>query len=96
MVGALLLLIAILLPPESFRIPKAFVAVLVGLLVTGLLGAQLGGSPRRAAVIRLVVGGALAMIVAFGIGQLLGPAWPIQTTPPARSDVDIDCGCLIP
>ena len=35
--GALLPLVAILLPPESFRIPVAFVAVLVGLLVTGLL-----------------------------------------------------------
>ena len=74
--GALLPLVAILVPPESFRIPIpiAFVAVLVGLLVTGLLSAQLGGSPRRPAVVRLVVGGALAMIVTFGIGQLLGTA----------------------
>jgi VIT1/CCC1 family predicted Fe2+/Mn2+ transporter len=72
--GALLPLVAILLPPESFRIPVAFVAVLVGLLVTGLLSAQLGGSPRRTAVVRLVGGGALAMIVTFGIGQLLGTA----------------------
>ena len=73
-VGALLPLVAIFLPPESFTIPVAFVAVLVGLLVTGLLSVQLGESPRRAAVVRLVGGGALAMIVTFGIGQLLGTA----------------------
>ena len=52
------------------------------MLVTGLLSAQLGGSPRRAAVIRLVGGGALAMIVTFGIGQLLGTAVAKQPTPP--------------
>jgi VIT1/CCC1 family predicted Fe2+/Mn2+ transporter len=73
-VGAILPLIAILLPPASLRIPVAFVAVLLGLLVTGLLSAQLGGSPKRAAAVRLVAGGALAMIVTFGIGELLGTA----------------------
>jgi VIT1/CCC1 family predicted Fe2+/Mn2+ transporter len=73
-VGAVLPLIAILLPPASLRIPVAFVAVLLGLLVTGLLSAQLGGSPKRAAAVRLVAGGALAMIVTFGIGELLGTA----------------------
>lgn len=73
-VGAVLPLVAILLPPASLRIPVAFVAVLVGLLVTGLLSAHLGGSPKRAAVVRLLAGGALAMIVTFGIGELLRTA----------------------
>ncbi len=70
-IGALLPLIAILVPPESARIPVAFVAVLIGLLVTGLLSAWVARSPRLAAVARLVVGGALAMAVTFGIGTLL-------------------------
>lgn len=73
-VGAILPLLAILLPPASVRIPVAFVAVLVALLATGVLSARLGGSPRRAAAVRLVAGGALAMVVTFGIGALLGTA----------------------
>ena len=70
-IGALLPLIAILVPPESARIPVAFVAVLIGLIVTGLLSAWVARSPRLAAVARLVIGGALAMAVTFGIGTLL-------------------------
>ena len=73
-VGAVLPLVAILLPPASVRIPVTFVAVLVALFATGVLSAQFGGSPRRAAAVRLVVGGALAMVVTFGIGALLGTA----------------------
>lgn len=72
--GAVLPLIAILVPPASARIVVAFVAVLIGLTATGLLSAQLGGAPKRAAVARLVVGGGLAMAVTFGIGQILGVA----------------------
>ncbi len=70
-IGALLPLIAILVPPESARIPVTFVAVLIGLLLTGLLSASLGRSRRVVAVARLVAGGALAMAVTFGIGSLL-------------------------
>ena len=73
-VGAVLPLLAILLPPAGVRIPVAFVAVLVALFATGVLSARLGGSPWRAAVVRLVAGGALAMVVTFGIGALLGTA----------------------
>ncbi len=73
-VGAVVPLVAILVPPESIRIAVAFVAVLIGLAATGILSATLGGSPKGAAVVRLVGGGALAMLVTFGIGQLLGTA----------------------
>lgn len=72
--GALLPLVAILVPPTSLRIPIAFAAVLVGLMATGLVSAALGGSPKRTAVVRLLIGGASAMAVTFGIGQLLGVA----------------------
>ncbi len=72
--GALLPLVAILLPPDSVRVPVAFLAVLVGLLATGLLSAHLGSAPKGAAVVRLVLGGALAMAVTFGIGGLVGTA----------------------
>nr|WP_319945750.1 VIT family protein [Nocardia macrotermitis] len=68
--GAILPILAILLPPVSWRIPVTFVAVLIALGLTGSVSARLGGSNPRRAVLRVVVGGALAMAVTYGIGQL--------------------------
>ncbi|WP_431957588.1 VIT1/CCC1 transporter family protein [Nocardia lijiangensis] len=68
--GALLPLLAILLPPVTARIPVTVVAVLVALALTGSISAQLGGGDRGRAVLRVVLGGALAMLVTYGIGQL--------------------------
>lgn len=70
--GALLPLLAILLPPANWRIPVTFAAVLVALAATGSLSARLGRSNRRRAVLRVVIGGALAMVVTYGIGQIPG------------------------
>jgi vacuolar iron transporter family protein len=69
-VGALLPLLAILLPPESARIPVTMVAVLLALALTGSISAGLGGSSRPRAMARVVIGGALAMAVTYAIGQL--------------------------
>ena len=72
-VGAVLPLLAILLPPEAWRIPVTFVAVLAALGLTGWLGAHLGGAPQKArAALRVVVGGALALAATFAVGSLLG------------------------
>lgn len=68
--GALLPLLAIVLPPAQWRVPVTFVAVLVALALTGSLSARLGGSARGRAVLRVVVGGALAMAVTYAIGML--------------------------
>ncbi len=70
--GAMLPLVAILVPPAGVRVAVTFVAVLVGLTMTGVVSARLGDSSVRTAVIRLVAGGAIAMAVTFGIGQLVG------------------------
>ncbi|MFX0574287.1 VIT1/CCC1 transporter family protein [Nocardia nepalensis] len=70
--GALLPLLAIILPPTTARIPVTSAAVLVALAITGSVSARLGGSDRRRAVLRVVIGGALAMAVTYGIGQLAG------------------------
>lgn len=70
--GAVLPLVAILLPPASIRVPVAFVAVVVGLLVTGWVSASLGEAPKRRAIVRLIVGGAIAMAVTFAIGYAFG------------------------
>ena len=70
--GAVLPLLAILLPPENTRVPITFVAVLIALAVTGMVGAKIGGSPLLRPTMQTVIGGALALIVTFAIGSLLG------------------------
>jgi VIT1/CCC1 family predicted Fe2+/Mn2+ transporter len=68
--GGVLPLVAILLLPVSIRIPGTFVIVLVALAVTGALGARLGGSPVTRAALRVVIGGAAALIATILIGSL--------------------------
>ena len=70
--GALLPLLAILLPPPEWRIPVTFAAVLVALALTGTISARLGDAPVGRAVLRLVIGGALALVATWLIGSLLG------------------------
>jgi len=71
-IGALLPLLAILLPPIGLRIPVTVVAVLVALSVTGAVSARLGGAPAGRAVVRNVIGGGLALAITFAIGHLVG------------------------
>ena len=71
-IGAILPMLAILLPPPSTRIPITFVAVLIALALTGWLSARLGGANVRRAIQRVVIGGALAMAITFAIGHLVG------------------------
>ncbi len=70
--GAILPMAAILLPPHDWRVPVTFVAVLVALAITGAVAAHIGGASRVRAMIRTVIGGALALAVTYGIGTLLG------------------------
>lgn len=70
--GAALPLLAVILASEATRIPVTFVAVLVALVLTGSLSAWFGRAHRLRAVLRLLVGGAVAMGATFGIGALLG------------------------
>src|SRR6478735_5711983 len=65
--GGILPLLTILLP-EVIRIPLTFVIVLAALAVTGYLAAWIGGSARARSVLRLVIGGALALLATFVIG----------------------------
>jgi VIT1/CCC1 family predicted Fe2+/Mn2+ transporter len=71
-IGALLPLIAILSTPPHLRIPVTFVAVLVALALTGSISARLGGARRGRAVARVAIGGAVAMVVTYVIGQAFG------------------------
>jgi VIT1/CCC1 family predicted Fe2+/Mn2+ transporter len=70
--GALVPLIAILVPPVGMRVPVAFLSVLIALVLTGTVSAILGGARKGRAVMRVVLGGAAAMLVTYGIGQMVG------------------------
>ncbi len=72
--GALLPVLVVALTPASSRMAVTIVATLVGLVVLGALGARLGGAPMGRAAIRVLVGGALALLIAVGIGALTGSA----------------------
>jgi vacuolar iron transporter family protein len=72
--GAVLPLLAILLPPPSVRIPVTVVVVLIALGITGWISARLGGANPRRATLRVTIGGALAMAITFGIGHFVGAA----------------------
>lgn len=70
--GALLPLLAILVPWHSLRVPITFVTVVAALAVTGSVSARMGGAPRGPAVGRVVGVGVLAMAVTYGLGLLVG------------------------
>ena len=71
-VGALLPLVAILLPPLSARVPVTAAAVVAALALTGWTSAAVGRAPRLPAILRVVGGGAVAMAVTYAIGRLVG------------------------
>lgn len=71
-IGASIPLLAILLPPAAWRVPVTFAAVLVALGVTGSVSATIGGAPKAPATLRIVLGGALALAVTYGVGVAFG------------------------
>lgn len=70
--GSLLPLVLVLAAPGTWKVAATAGAVLVALALTGAVSARLGRSPVRAAVLRNIVGGALAMTVTWAIGHLIG------------------------
>ncbi|MCQ4041150.1 VIT family protein [Streptantibioticus rubrisoli] len=72
--GALLPLLAIVLPPASVRLAVTVVAVLCALVLCGWASARLGNAPARRALLRNAAGGMVAMAVTYTAGVLLGRA----------------------
>jgi VIT1/CCC1 family predicted Fe2+/Mn2+ transporter len=70
--GAALPLLAIAFTPALFRIGVTLGSALVALAALGGWSARLGGAPAPRAVIRVLVGGALAMGLTMAIGALFG------------------------
>ncbi|MFC9426937.1 VIT family protein [Streptomyces sp. NPDC056987] len=72
--GALLPLLAMVLPPASLRLWITVLSVLAALALTGWVSARLGSASVGPALLRNVAGGAVAMGVTYGAGTLLGAA----------------------
>jgi VIT1/CCC1 family predicted Fe2+/Mn2+ transporter len=72
--GAILPMLAILLPPPGWRVAVTFVGVLTALGVAGAVSARIGASSTRRAVLRVVIGGAIGLAFTFGVGHLFGTA----------------------
>lgn len=72
--GALIPLLAAVLSPDKIRMQVTLVAVVVGLLLTGYYSAKLGGANKKAAVVRVLVGGILGMGITYVIGRIFGTA----------------------
>jgi vacuolar iron transporter family protein len=73
-IGAMVPLAAMLLASARARVAVTFVAVLIALCVTGYLSATIGTASRKRAIVRVVLGGALAMAATYFIGHLFGAA----------------------
>ncbi|NUP23720.1 MAG: VIT family protein [Streptomyces sp.] len=72
--GALLPLLAMVLPSADWRLPVTVASVLAALALTGWSSARLGGAAPPRAVLRNAAGGALAMGVTYLAGTLLDVA----------------------
>jgi VIT1/CCC1 family predicted Fe2+/Mn2+ transporter len=70
--GSALPMLAIMLPPANIRIVTTFISTILALALTGTLSAKFGRAPIKRAVYRVIAGGALAMIVTYSIGHIIG------------------------
>lgn len=72
LMGAVIPLAAILLPPAIYRVPFAFISVVIALAITGILSAKAGEAHVGNATMRVVIGGAVAMAVTYSVGRMFG------------------------
>lgn len=71
-IGGIVPILAVLLPPDELRIPVAFSVVAPTLVMAGYVSAKLSDADRYRAVVRVVVGGCVAMAVTYAVGHLFG------------------------
>lgn len=72
MTGGIIPFIAIILFPQKVRILATAISVVISLFITGYISAQVVNAPRVRAIIRVVIGGIIAMIVTYAVGKLFG------------------------
>ena len=68
--GGLVPFVAVIITPEEYKLVATVAAVLVALVLTGYFSANAGKSSRTKAVIRVVIGGSVAMLVTYYVASL--------------------------
>jgi VIT1/CCC1 family predicted Fe2+/Mn2+ transporter len=69
-VGALIPLIFIMLPAKAYSVPVTFISVIIALSITGVLSAKFTGANVIKSTFRVVLGGVVAMVITYAIGNL--------------------------
>jgi VIT1/CCC1 family predicted Fe2+/Mn2+ transporter len=64
--------VAIIVSPAAWRIPLTVIAVVISLIAVGLVSAHVGNASKVRAVLRVVLGGVVAMLATYGVGILFG------------------------
>ncbi|WP_019876885.1 VIT1/CCC1 transporter family protein [Sporichthya polymorpha] len=72
--GALLPLLAITLPPVTARVPTTVAVTLAALALLGWLSARAGNTDPRRPVLRVLIGGSAALAITYAIGNVTGAA----------------------
>ena len=72
LLGSIFPLVAVAVAPAGARGPVILIATVAALCVTGGISAMLSEGSTVRSVTRLVVGGALAMAITYGLGYLFG------------------------
>jgi len=70
--GGILPLLAVTGPWVSLRIPITVVAVVISLIITGYVGAKIGGARATKPILRNVLISLATMGITYGIGVLVG------------------------
>lgn len=70
--GGLIPFLVVILAPDDYKLWATFGAVTLALFLVGYFSATAGGASRRKAVVRVVVGGLLAMVLTYGVGSIFG------------------------
>lgn len=70
--GSLVPLLAALLAPSAWMPWPIVIATIVALLITGLVSARIGGSGKRLGMLRVLIGGVVALAATWFIGALVG------------------------
>ena len=70
--GGILPLLAVTGPWVSVRIPVTIVAVVISLVITGFVGAKIGGAKATKPILRNVLISLATMGITYGIGVLVG------------------------
>ena len=72
LLGAIVPVLVVLVSSARLRVPLTIAVTLVSLVVLGSVGARLGGASRRRGAVRVLIGGALALLISLAIGRVTG------------------------